>query len=171
MLRSIRAALAFTIRRYPVLQHAGRKLKPNPKSLAHDDSGVSAIEFAVVAPVVLMIGIGMLKFGVAMTHYMLLNNAAAQGALALALSRGTTTPYTTTGTAITNAAPSLTSGSITKTTTINGTACTTDTGCASSMVAGQTARVTLSYPCDLTVMGIDFKPGCTLSAQSSQMIQ
>lgn len=168
MLRSIPAALAFATRRYPALRRAGR---PSLPSLYSCERGVSAIEFAVVAPVVLTIGIGMLKFGVAMTHYMLLNNAAAQGALALALSRGTTSPYTTTGTAITNAAPSLTSGSVTKTMTINGTACTTDSGCASSMVAGQTARVTLSYPCDLTVMGIDFKPGCTLSAQSSQMIQ
>lgn len=157
MLRTISAALAFATRRRT--------------SLARSESGVSAIEFAIVAPAVLAIGIGMLKFGIAMSHYMLLNNAAAQGALTLALARGTTAPYTSTGTAITNAAPSLTSGSITKTTTINGTACTTDSGCASAMVAGQTARVTLSYPCDLTVMGINFKPGCTLSARSSQMIQ
>lgn len=157
MLRTISAALALAIRRHT--------------RLARSDGGVSAIEFAIVAPAVLTIAIGMLKFGIAMTHYMLLNNAAAQGALTLALARGTTAPYTSTGTAITNAAPSLASASITKVTAINGTACTTDTGCSAAMVAGQTARVTLTYPCDLTVMGINFKPNCTLSAQSSQMIQ
>ncbi len=169
MLRPISAALALAIRRHPILPRLGQR--PHARRCNLGDSGVSAIEFAIVAPAVLTIGIGMLKFGIAMTHYMLLNNAAAQGALTLALARGTAAPYTSTGTAITNAAPSLASASITKTTTINGTACTTDTGCASAMVAGQTASVTLAYPCDLTVMGINFKPGCTLSAKSSQMIQ
>jgi Flp pilus assembly protein TadG len=169
MLRTISAALASATRRHSMLKRSGQR--SDASSLARSESGVSAIEFAIVAPAVLTLGIGMLKFGVAMTNYMMLNNAAAQGALTLALARGTTAPYTATGTAITNAAPNLTAASITKTTAINGTACTTDTGCSASMVAGQTARVTLTYPCDLTVMGIDFKPGCTLSAQSSQMIQ
>jgi|GEM_PF-2311421 len=135
------------------------------------DSGVSAIEFAIVAPGVLLIGLGMLKFGVAMAQYLTLTNAAAQGALTLALSRGTATPYTTTTTAITNAASMLTPGSITTTVEINGSTCTTDTGCSSAMSAGQTALVRVTYPCDLTVMGIDFKPSCTLAAQSSQMVQ
>lgn len=169
MLRLISAALALATRRHLRLRRAGQR--PDARSLARCEGGVTALEFAIVAPAVLTIGIGMLKFGIAMTHYMLLNNAAAQGALTLALARGTAAPYTSAGTAITNAAPSLATASITKVTAINGTACTTDTACSTAMVAGQTARVTLTYPCDLTVMGINFKPNCTLSAQSSQMIQ
>jgi Flp pilus assembly protein TadG len=136
-----------------------------------DARGVSIIEFAIAAPVLLMLGTGFLKFGVAMSHYMMLTNASAQGAMALALSRGTATPYGSTTTAITSAAPSLTPASITKTVRVNGTACTTDSGCSGLLAAGATALVITSYPCDLTVMGVNFKSGCTLTAQSAQMVQ
>lgn len=119
----------------------------------------------------MLIGLGMLKFGLAMSQYVMLNNAASSGATALALARGTTSPYSTTTTAITNAAPSLRSGSITTTVRINGTACTTNSGCAALLTAGATAQVTTTYPCDLSVMGVNYKAGCTLSAQSAQMVQ
>jgi hypothetical protein len=40
------------------------------------------------------------------------------------------------------------------------------------MVAGQTALVKATYPCNLTVMGHNYAPnGCNLSAQTAQMIQ
>ncbi len=142
-----------------------------PVRLKSDGRGVSALEFAIAAPVVLAIGTGMLKFGVAMSHYLVLTNAAAQGALALALSRGTATPYTTTMTAISNAAPGLTASQITTTATVNGTACSTNSDCSVLLAAGATARVRTTYPCDLTVMGVDFKSGCTLSAETAQMVQ
>jgi Flp pilus assembly protein TadG len=145
-----------------------------PKRLTADRRGVTAIEFAIAAPAMLMIGVGMMKFGLAISQYLMLTNAAAQGVTAFALSRGTTNPYTLATTAITNAAPSLIAGSITKTLKINGTACTSDTDCKSSLTtngAGATALVITSYPCDLTVMGVNFKSSCTLTAQSAQMIQ
>lgn len=137
-----------------------------------DASGVSILEFAIMAPVVLTIGTGLLKFGIAMSHYMVLTNASGQGALTFALSRGTTTPYSSTITAITNAAPGLTPAQVTTTVKVNGTACNTDAGCAALQTAGATALVVTTYPCDLTVMGVNFKPGgCTLSAQTAQMVQ
>jgi len=141
------------------------------RSLLRDKCGAAAVELALTLPVFLAIAIGTLKFGLAMTQYLALNNSAAQGALTFALSRGTSTPYATTTTAITNAAPNLTSGSVTKTLRINGTACTTDTACSTALVAGATASVTVSYPCDLTVLGVNFKPSCTLSASAAQMVQ
>ena len=106
-----------------------------------------------------------------MSQYLTLNNAAAQGAMAFALSRGTTTPYATTTTAITSAAPNLASGSVTKTLRVSGTACTTDSACQTALVAGATASVTVSYPCDLTVLGVSFKSNCTLSSTAAQMVQ
>jgi Flp pilus assembly protein TadG len=136
-----------------------------------DGRGVSAIEFAFLAPVFLTMMFGTLKFGLAMSHYMILTNAAAKGAMTLALSRGTTTPYASTTSAVTTAAPSLTVGSITITVSINGTACTTDAGCSTLLVAGQPALVTATYPCDLTVMGYNYASGCTLTASTAQMVQ
>ncbi len=68
--------------------------------LLKNDEGVSAIEFAILSPVLLTIVTGIFQFGVAMNHYLSLTNAVAQGALTLALSRGTTTPYSSTTAAI-----------------------------------------------------------------------
>ena len=139
--------------------------------LPRDRRGVTMLEFAIAAPVMLALAVGTFKFGVAMMHQVALTNAAAQGALTLALSRGTTTPYTSTTTAISNAASTLTTASITTTVTINGTACSTNTACAALMTAGVTAVVHTTYPCDLSVMGVNYKSGCTISAQTAQMVQ
>ena len=138
-----------------------------------DARGVSAIEFAILAPVFLTMTFGTLKFGIAMNDYMVLTNAAAKGAMTLALSRGNTTPYTATTTAVTAAAPGLTTASITITVTVAGTACTTDTDCQTRLTAnvGQPALVRATYPCDLTVMGFNYATGCTLTAETAQMVQ
>jgi Flp pilus assembly protein TadG len=137
-----------------------------------NDEGVSAIEFAIIAPVLLMIVTGVFQFGLAMNQYLNLTNAVAQGALTLALSRGTTTPYSATTAAIRSAAPNLAAANTTITVRINGTACTTDATCSAALIAGQPAFVRATYPCNLTVMGVNYAPsGCTLSAQTTQMIQ
>ena len=137
-----------------------------------DDRGVSAIEFAIVAPIMLGILMGIIQFGIAMNQYLNLTNAVAQGALTLALARGTTNPYSATTTAIGTAAPNLVTANITITVRINGVACSTDSTCASALVAGQPALVRATYPCNLTVMGVNYAPnGCNLSAQMAQMIQ
>ena len=147
--------------------------------LVKNDEGVSAIEFAIIAPVLLTIVLGVFQFGIAMNQYLNLTNAAAQGALTLALSRGTTTPYTATTTVIdlpglppTAAAPNLAAAQTTITVKINGVACTNDATCSAALVAGQAALVKATYPCNLVVMGVNYAPnGCTLNAQSAQMIQ
>ena len=142
-----------------------------PGNVLTDRRGVSVLEFAIVAPFLLTITIGMLKFGVAMSHYIMLTNAVAQGTTTFALSRGTATPHATTVAAINNAAPRLTAASITKTLRVNGTACTTDAGCTTMLASGATATVVITYPCDLSVMGVNFLTTCTLTAQSAQMVQ
>jgi Flp pilus assembly protein TadG len=140
--------------------------------LLKNDEGVSAIEFAIISPVLLTIVLGIFQFGIAMNQYLNLTNAAAQGALTLALSRGTTTPYTSTTAAITAAAPNLAAAQTTITVRINGVACTNDATCSAALLAGQAALVRATYPCNLVVMGVNYAPnGCTLSAQSAQMIQ
>jgi Flp pilus assembly protein TadG len=137
-----------------------------------NEGGGPALEFALLAPVLLTILLGIFQFGIAINNYMMLTNAAAQGALTVALGRGTSTPYTATTSAIASAAPNLTAANITTTVTINGTACSTDSACSSALVAGVSAVVKTTYPCNLTVMGINYKPnGCTLSAQTAQLVQ
>jgi Flp pilus assembly protein TadG len=137
-----------------------------------NDEGVSAIEFAIISPVMITLMIGIFQFGVAMNHYLNLTNAVAQGALTLALSRGTTTPYTSMKSAIGSAAPNLLPAQTTITVKINGAACTDDATCSAKLVAGQPALVKATYPCNLTMMGVNYAPsGCNLNAQTTQMIQ
>jgi Flp pilus assembly protein TadG len=134
--------------------------------------GVTAIEFALISPVLLTLLLGIFQFGVTMNHQLNLTNAAAQGALTIALSRGTTTPYSSATSAIASAAPNLAPAQTTITVTINGVACTSNATCTAAMVAGLSAVVRATYPCNLVVLGVNYAPGgCTLSAQSAQMIQ
>jgi Flp pilus assembly protein TadG len=142
------------------------------RRLFRSRDGVSAIEFAIILPVLLTILLGIFQFGTAMNDYLVLTNAAAKGALTLALSRGTTTPYTTTTSAINAAAPNLDATKITTTVTVNGSACSTDSACLTNLLAGKTASVRTTYPCNLVIMGRNYAPsGCTLSAQTAQMVQ
>jgi Flp pilus assembly protein TadG len=140
--------------------------------LIRSRDGVSAIEFAIILPVLLTILLGIFQFGTAMNEYLTLTNAAAKGALTLALSRGTTTPYSSTTAAINAAAPNLTAANITTTVTVNGSTCASDSACLTNLLAGKTASVRTTYPCSLVIMGRNYAPnGCTLSAQTAQMVQ
>jgi len=142
-----------------------------PRAL-RDTGGVSALEFAIIAPVFMALMLGLFKFGIAMSQYLALTNGVGQGALTFGLSRGTATPYTSAQTAVTSGATSLAAASITITLKVNGTACTSDSACSTALIAGATALVTASYPCDLTVMGINYmSSGCTLSARAAQIVQ
>ena len=138
-----------------------------------NDEGVTAIEFAIISPVLILLMTGVFQFGIAMNQYLNLTNAVAQGALSLALSRGAATSYSAVTAAINSAAPNLVPGQITITVSINGATCTDDATCSPKLVAGQPAVVTATYPCNLTIMGVNYAPGgtCSLRAQTSQMIQ
>jgi Flp pilus assembly protein TadG len=138
-----------------------------------DKSGMSAVEFALLAPVLFLILLGIFVFGVAVNDYTTVTNAAGAGTFQLAVSRGGTTPYTDTVSAVKSAAPSLTVANLTIKLTVNGTVCTTDTGCvtALSTASGKTASVQVSYPCNLIVMDTNYKSGCTLTASSTGRVQ
>ena len=52
-------------------------------------------------------------------------------------------------------------------------ACSGDSACQTALTngQGQPATVTTSYPCNLTVYGYNFAPGCTLTAQSTESVE
>lgn len=124
-------------------------------------------------PFLLLVTTGMVAFGLTLHNDLVLTNAVNAGAQLVSFSRGQTTdPCATAYTAISKAAPSLTSG-LTLTVVINGTtyaSTTTCTGGASKMVQGTQVQVTGSYPCALGVFGENF-PSCSLATSVSEMIQ
>lgn len=141
------------------------------RRLCRDNRGTPAIEFAIAAPVLLLIIVGGLKFGIAMQQHIGLTNAASQAATVFAFSRGNATPYTRTTTAITNAAPSLRASSLTTTLKVGGAACASDAACKALLVQGASAQVEITYPCDLAVLGVNYFARCTLTGKSTQMVQ
>ena len=135
--------------------------------------GQSLVEFSFAIPILLITVTGMLSFGIAMHNFLTLTNGVNTGAQALAMSRGQTSdPCAAALTAIENAAPGLTAGSISLTVVINGTSftSTTCTAGAADMSQGTLAQVTASYPCVLSIYGMGV-PSCTLRSQASELIQ
>jgi Flp pilus assembly protein TadG len=135
------------------------------------DGGVAAIEFAFIAPVFLLMIIGMAQFSIALGNYLALSGAVHIGARQLAISRGDATPMTDTKTATVGAAGSLTQGNITINYAVNGVTCATDASCGAALVAGVPARIGATYPCSVVVMGINFAPNCSLSVATTERVQ
>jgi Flp pilus assembly protein TadG len=145
----------------------------SPRRLAGECGGASAVEFALLAPILLLLAVGMAQFGMALNQYIMLTEAVRDGARLLSIARGSSTPYTSTINQVKSSAGTLTAASLTITTTVNGTACATDSACSTALssASGQAASVSATYPCQLKVMGIDFVSNCTLSSSTTEMIE
>jgi Flp pilus assembly protein TadG len=139
-----------------------------------DETGGSLVEFSLCLPVLLMLVTGMMSFGIAINNYMTLSNAVEVGARQLAISRGQVTdPCSTISSTISSASPLLKSASLGYTFTINGTAYpgTTCTAGAAQLVQGTAAQIQVTYPCTLSFYGKNLLPGCTLQAQTTELVQ
>lgn len=145
--------------------------------LTADESGASAVEFALLLPVLCFLLFGIVKLGIVLNNYVQLTNATAAGERQLSIDRSnaatTTTPYTDTMNAVYNAAPNLTHASITSTLTVAGTACSTDATCKTALdgsTAGTNSSLRLTYPCNLTIYTI-VVASCSLTYTSAGAVQ
>jgi Flp pilus assembly protein TadG len=153
---------------------------------ADDDGGQSLIEFALAAPAMLLVLLGIFTFGIVINNYLTLTEAVNVGGRALAISRSSALdPCATTVAAVQAAAPNLNAATMSFTfkiytaaaasTTYPGTSCSSanyTTGAAGNMTQGQAAQVTVTYPCSLSVYGINYGPStCNLTAQTTELVQ
>lgn len=148
--------------------------------LRDGEQGQSLVEAALVFPVLLLIMTGILSFGLAFNNYLILTNAVGAGGRALAIARGNTTdPCATASSAVSSAASLLTSSNIGYSWNFNGTSYTgtscssssTTTGAAGNLVQGQTAQITVTYPCSLALFRLNLVPSCQLSASMTELVQ
>jgi Flp pilus assembly protein TadG len=154
---------------------AGRRR--NDRGLGED--GVAVVEFAILAPILILLLMGTVEFGLVLANYVQVTNAAGVGAMTFSISRGDSTPYTDTKSAITAAAPSLTSANLTITLSVNGTGCSTDSACSTALTnaapSGGTltpASVTVAYPCGTMLTGYSFwSATCQLSSTMTEGVQ
>jgi Flp pilus assembly protein TadG len=117
-------------------------------------SGAAAVEFAFVAPVLLLIMTGIAQFGIALNQYVMLVNAINAGELQFSISRGSSTPYSSTVSVIQQSASTLTWASLSPNVTmsVGGTTCNSDSTCSALMTTGGLqVQVTGAYPVNLTV--------------------
>jgi len=164
----------------PGTKKARKATSPGCASMAaSDESGIAAVEFALIIPVLMFFVVSSLELGSVFNDFLVITNAAEAGTFHLTVSRGASTPYTSTVTAVKSStylsASQLTQ--LTVTVNVNGTPCATDSACQTALTnaAGQSATVTVSYPCDFTNLQIgNYQwniPYCPLTSQSTGRIQ
>ena len=134
------------------------------------EDGQSLVEFALMLPVLLLILTGILKFGLMFNNYITLTDSVRNGARTLALGRGMQgNPC----------APAILQAEGSASPTINlpdGAFTTQFSGAETCMTGigwfqGDQATLTGTYGCDLTILGIDFYPGCHLTVSATEAIE
>lgn len=161
-------------------------LAARARRLGNDEpSGQALLEFAIVAPLFLLLALGMLVFGIALNQQLVLSNATELAAQEVSISRGQTTstsnPCEIAESTFTNAAPNLTASSLTFTMTLAGQSAipattgasgfATATNCSSAaLVEGQTVTLTVSYPYTASFINFGTK-SYTLTSTIEQVIE
>lgn len=147
-------------------------------NVARDRAGAALVEFAFTLPVLLIMLLGVLQFGIFYYDYVALTDATAAGVRQFSISRLDATPYSDTVRAITNASCNasgtsciLNSANLTITTSTctatpctssasSWTPCSTDSVCQSALNNAynssppQPIQVTVSYSCTTTLMPV-----------------
>jgi Flp pilus assembly protein TadG len=146
----------------------GRRLRT---FLGSGQEGSALIEIALTMPMLLAVITAIFTFGVGFNNQLTLTSAVGAGAQYLQLIRTTTTdPCKDTLTALSNAAQSLKSSSISLSFNFDGVA-VTGNSCAGDqvdLVQGEPVTVTATYPCVLAIYGTKFTNACQLSAKVTE---
>lgn len=149
------------------------RFRPPLAMLPAARSGAVAMEFALIVPLLSMMMFGMIKFGVAYNNRIALTDAARAAVRELAVGRESATAFTDTVARFHASAGVLRPSDVALTLSVNGMACSSDAACEAALetASGQAATLSATFPCDVAVLGIDFAPGCTLSATTSARIE
>jgi Flp pilus assembly protein TadG len=143
------------------------------RGILGDTRGSSVIEFTLILPVLITVLFAIIAFGITLNNYIELASGVSASSRILSISRGATTPFTSTQAALTGAAANLDPARLTANfvITVNGTACTTDAACVTALknASGLPATVTASYPCTLGL--VNLQTGCNLFSQSTQAVE
>jgi len=141
------------------------------RSWAAGESGQALFEFAMIAIPMSLLIVGIIKFGILFDQYVTLTQATDTGARTLAVNRGAGTgPPTACSmaqTALDNAATTLTTSQINVSTSFP----SPDTSTCSALVAGDSATVEATYPCDLQILFLNLWPSCQLVAETTVRIE
>jgi Flp pilus assembly protein TadG len=134
------------------------------------------LEMAVASPLLLLLVFGLLQFGIVMHSNIIVNDTVRVGSRSLAMMRGNADPCTAAANKMRSAAMGLAVANLSITVTVNNTAYGPATipscaGAGATMAAGADATARATYPCSAVVLGTNYIPGCTLSAQTTTRVE
>jgi Flp pilus assembly protein TadG len=115
--------------------------------LIRDQRGQSIAEFALVLPLLMLILLAILQFGVLFRDYLAVTDAVRAGARKAAVSRGAPSPTTACENAVKNAASDLNVADQLVVT------------CTSTWNAGEDVEVAATYPFEIDILGMVVKSG------------
>jgi Flp pilus assembly protein TadG len=123
-----------------------------------DEQGQSIAEFALVLPLLMMILLAILQFGVLFRDYLAVTDAVRAGARKAAVSRGTPSPATACKDAVEKAASDLNVADDLVVT------------CTSSWNAGEDVAVKATYPYQIDILGLVVKSG-RFSSETTERVE
>jgi Flp pilus assembly protein TadG len=142
------------------------------------EEGNALVEFALTLPILMAVLVAIFEFGIAFNNQLQLTQAVGAGAQYLQTIRSTTTdPCKDTITTIENSAPTLVPANITLKLTMSGNTPVTGSSCSGDQTQlgqGEPVTVYASYPCNITIFGINLGGlttrtfTCNLTAQVTE---
>jgi Flp pilus assembly protein TadG len=120
------------------------------------EEGQTLVEFALVAPLLLIILFGIVQFGIAFKHSIALTDAVRTGARKATVSRTAADPVSATESAVLGAASDLNAAKVKVTVT-------------SSWTPGANVTVSATYPYDINILGIVVASGDLHSATTERV--
>jgi Flp pilus assembly protein TadG len=149
-------------------------------TLQHDEDGAVAVEASLVLPVLLLLALGILQFGIIMNTYMTATSAASAGLQTFSVMRGISGSYTAALAAAKSAALrsiwNVSSSDVSVSFLVNGSSCASDTACDLALTnaappstggAGGTSQVSISIACK----GLKFLPELPVMCPVNAMLQ
>jgi Flp pilus assembly protein TadG len=148
------------------------------RTALRENRGSALIETALSAPLLLTMVMAIAQFGVAYNNNIVLAEATRAGARQLSVGRGAVSACAPAYTKAQNAATNLKTASLTlKVSYKNNTSGTTTnytspTDCsAATWSTVDDVTMTLTYPCSVVVLGVNFAPSCTLTSAMTARVE
>ncbi len=125
-----------------------------------DERGQTAVEFALIAPLLVILLLAIIQFGIAFHNYVTITDAARAGARKAIVARFASGNFDDAKQTVRDAASSLGQSKLTPTVT------------APSMTSGSLVTVTVTYPytIDIPLIGLTIKNG-TLTATAKEELE
>ena len=130
------------------------------------EEGQAVIEMALILPVLLLLIAGIVKFGLVYNNHIILTDSVRVGSRQLALGRGLPDACAPAVKRLKDSAENLDTSKIVVAAPIFG-----GTSSCNTMFQGDASTISATYPCELTVFGIDFFPNCRLKASATEAVE